>query len=252
MTPMPITTSWDDGHPTDFRIVELLAKYDLRGTFYIPKVAETETMGEAQIRRIASTQEVGAHTLNHVYLPEVDEATADREIVESRKWLESVLGDECRMFCFPRGKFTSHHLVTAAEAGYTGVRTTEMLSMQPPRRTHGIWEMPTTVEAYPHTSYTLMRNILKRRAGGNFLNLLRNRKQLDWPVLAQTLFDQTRSANGVFHLWGHSWEIEEFDLWGPLEATFKFIQENSVPSQRMTNAQVCDVMNAQEAASIPV
>ena len=28
-----ITTSWDDGHPLDFRVAELLAKYGLPGTF---------------------------------------------------------------------------------------------------------------------------------------------------------------------------------------------------------------------------
>ena len=32
-----ITTSWDDGHPLDFKLAELLNKYNLKGTFYIPR-----------------------------------------------------------------------------------------------------------------------------------------------------------------------------------------------------------------------
>jgi hypothetical protein len=28
-----ITTSWDDGHPLDLRVAELLAKYGLKDTF---------------------------------------------------------------------------------------------------------------------------------------------------------------------------------------------------------------------------
>ena len=35
-----ITTSWDDGHPLDLRVAELLAKYGLQGTFYVPMTAE--------------------------------------------------------------------------------------------------------------------------------------------------------------------------------------------------------------------
>lgn len=246
MTLMPITTSWDDGHPDDFRIAELLAKYELKGTFYIPRVCETETMDESGIRELAAAQEIGAHTIHHVYLTEVDVATGDREIIDSKAWLESVLDSECRMFCFPRGKFTAHHLETAASAGYVGVRTTEMLSTRRPQMTRGVRQLPTTVEAYPHTQVTFMRNILKRRAGSNFVNLLRNRKQLDWPVLARSLYSQAASDNGVFHLWGHSWEIEDLDLWEPLEDVFRFLHEHSEASQRMTNAGVCDALAASD------
>ena len=39
-----MTTSWDDGHPLDYRIAEMLQEYGLRGTFYIPKQASTGTM----------------------------------------------------------------------------------------------------------------------------------------------------------------------------------------------------------------
>jgi len=31
-----VTTSWDDGHPSDLKLVELLRKYDVPATFYIP------------------------------------------------------------------------------------------------------------------------------------------------------------------------------------------------------------------------
>ena len=31
-----VTTSWDDGHPLDIRLAEMLARYGVLGTFYIP------------------------------------------------------------------------------------------------------------------------------------------------------------------------------------------------------------------------
>jgi hypothetical protein len=34
--PAYITTSWDDGHPSDLRLADLLHKHSLRGTFYVP------------------------------------------------------------------------------------------------------------------------------------------------------------------------------------------------------------------------
>ena len=241
---IPVTTSWDDGHPADFRIADLLLKYGLKGTFYIPRVCETLTMDESGIRQLASVHEIGAHTVNHVYLTEVDDATADREIIDSKAWIESVIGAECRMFCFPRGKFRPNHLDTAAKAGYTGVRTTEMLSTYRPKMTRGVRQLPTTIEALQQSHLAFTRNIVKRRSVPNLLNLLRTRGQIDWTVLARTLLPQAIADNGVYHLWGHSWEIEEHDLWKPLEELFKFLQEHSEPSQRMTNAGVCDALAA--------
>src|SRR4051794_21779274 len=47
--PVFITTSWDDGHPLDIRIAELLAKYDLPGTFYIPRASQRPTMEESAV-----------------------------------------------------------------------------------------------------------------------------------------------------------------------------------------------------------
>jgi hypothetical protein len=94
-----------------------------------------------------------------------------------------------------------------------------------------------------------MRNVLKRRAGGNLLHLLRNWNRLDWPVLARTMFDQTKADGGVFHLWGHSWELTALGLWKPLEEMLRFLHEHSDASQRLTNAGVCDVLAASEPAS---
>ena len=54
-----ITTSWDDGHQLDLRVAELLTKYRLHGTFYIPKAAENGTMKTAQIRELSRAFEIG-------------------------------------------------------------------------------------------------------------------------------------------------------------------------------------------------
>src|SRR3954466_12168588 len=137
--PACLTTSWDDGHPLDLRIAGLLTKHDLQGTFYIPTKAPNETMSAAQVRDLSSLFEIGAHTINHVVLTRADSPEqCRREIVDSKKWVEDVTGKACTMFCPPEGGFAHEHLTMVREAGYTAVRTVELLSLDFPRREDGL------------------------------------------------------------------------------------------------------------------
>jgi len=78
-----ITTSWDDGHPLDLRIAELLAKHGLRGTFYVPLENTRSTLSPAQIRDLSSAFEIGAHTFHHLVLTTLTSDRARAEIVQS-------------------------------------------------------------------------------------------------------------------------------------------------------------------------
>ncbi|HEV7816478.1 MAG TPA: hypothetical protein VGP06_15440, partial [Janthinobacterium sp.] len=64
------TCSIDDGSPSDMKMAELLYKYSLNGTFFIP-MANREgkpVMSAGQIRDIGKQFEIGSHTLDHCYL----------------------------------------------------------------------------------------------------------------------------------------------------------------------------------------
>src|SRR5687768_14224449 len=98
-----ITTSWDDGHPLDLRIAEMLTRYGLTGTFYIPRSISTGVMSDVQLRDLSTQFEIGAHTLNHVFLTDTDSATARDEISGSKKWVEDTTGRPCTVFCPPAG-----------------------------------------------------------------------------------------------------------------------------------------------------
>ena len=51
-----ITTSWDDGHPLDLRMAGLLAKYGLKGSFYVPtEYSEWPLMTRSQIVELDKT-----------------------------------------------------------------------------------------------------------------------------------------------------------------------------------------------------
>jgi peptidoglycan/xylan/chitin deacetylase (PgdA/CDA1 family) len=198
-----ITTSWDDGHIADLRVAELLSRYQLTGTFYIPRSIETGVMPVAQIRELSDRFEVGAHTLDHVFLNTVDLPAATAQIEGSKRWVEDVTGRPCAVFCPPAGKYDQRHVRAMAAAGYRGFRTVEFMSLDSPRRTNGspLMEMPTTLQAFDQPPAAFAKNALKRRAPANLWRyVVHGRASRDWGVLARRLLDRTLESGGVFHL----------------------------------------------------
>ena len=236
-----ITTSWDDGHPLDERLADLLARYNLAATFYIPRAISTGVLSDAQIRNLSLRFEIGAHTLNHVFLTDADNATAQQEIAGSKNWVQDVTGKPCTMFCPPAGRYKAHHLPMFASAGFEGLRSVEFLSLDRPRAGKYVFELPTTLQVFRQPISAYVKNSLKRRAFRNLWLLAAHGRSSDWRTLAKRLLNRAVEAGGVFHLWGHSWEIEACGLWGELEQVLRLLGE-VVAAQRatcLTNGQLC-------------
>ena len=233
-----VTTSWDDGHPLDLRIADLLSRYGLTGTFYVPREVGWPTMTADEIRELASRFEVGAHTLDHNPLNRAPDDEALHQLSGPREWIEEVTGKPCRTFCFPGGKFRREQLRLVRGAGYLAARTIEFLSTGLPRRVEGLALIPTTVQAYPHSPLAYTRNALKRRS---FVNLVRARVFFcgrDWRGLGVKLLERTLGEGGVFHLWGHSWEIEREHQWDRLEELLALIAANKERVICLTNSEL--------------
>jgi hypothetical protein len=45
----------------------------------------------------------------------------------------------------------------------------------------------------------------------------------NWDDLAIDMFELIRARGGVFHLWGHSWEIDEQGDWDRLERVLRHV-----------------------------
>jgi hypothetical protein len=234
-----ITTSWDDGHPLDFRVGELLKKYGLRGTFYVPMTAEKETMTAAELRELSLAFEIGAHTLHHNVLTSATERQAWQDIIDSKSWVESKTGLPCLMFCAPKGKYRSRHLKMISKAGYLGLRSVELTSLEFPRRKAGLLLMPTTIQAYPHGFFAFAQNAIKRAAFGNLWRFVVHGRSAEWPTLAQSLLLHALKFGGVFHLWGHSWELQETGQWQRLEELLRFMSWFANQATPLTNGQIC-------------
>ncbi|MGH1571177.1 polysaccharide deacetylase family protein [Methylobacterium sp. P31] len=232
---MIVTTSWDDGDPADLRIADLLEKYGLSGTFYIPRSAPNVTLSPAQIRGLSSRFEIGAHTLDHVVLTRTDEETARSEIVQSKAWIEDVTGSACVMFCPPQGRFKKEHVRMVGQAGYLGMRTVELFSTERPRRSGGIFVMPTSMQVFPHRHTAIMRNLVKRYSFVNLLRYFCLYSSGEWLRTAEAFIRHVSAGGGLFHIWGHSWEIEQLNLWSRLEELLSFISSWSGSCSSATN-----------------
>jgi len=253
-----ITTSWDDGNPADMRVAEMLSRHGLTGTLYIPRAIETGVMSSQQLRELAEKFEIGAHTLNHVFLTDVDLSKATDEIAGSKKWVEDSTGHSCPMFCPPAGRYNPQHLPIFKKSGFVGIRTVEFMSFDTPRSDKSgppsLLEMPTTMQAFPQPVRNYLKNLAKRRAWGNLWRYVVHGRSRDWVVLARRLLNRASKEGGVFHLWGHSWELEQTGQWSRLDQVLKLLGE--VTSARratcLTNGQLCHTVLAGTCADAAI
>ncbi|MGT0250611.1 polysaccharide deacetylase family protein [Burkholderia pyrrocinia] len=68
--------------------------------------------------------EVGAHTVDHVVLPEVPLQVASRQIAQSKEELERATGRPVESFCYPYGAWNPAVRDLVAEIGFTNATTT--------------------------------------------------------------------------------------------------------------------------------
>lgn len=217
-----VTTSWDDGHKLDVRLSELLKKYNIQGTFYVaPKNHEllaSNTLNDHQIKEISSSFEIGAHTIIHKALTGLPDNVAFSEIKDSKKYLEKVTGKVVNSFCYPLGKYKAKHAKMVEDAGFTYARTVS-------RHSTGSNGMPFEAETSVHT-YNHWSDLWEIFSFSGF-NPVKTIKYFQWDNLAKEMFDRTLENGGVFHLWGHSWEIDKHNDWNKLEDVLKYISNKS-------------------------
>ena len=234
-----ITTSWDDGHPLDLRVAELLAECGLAGTFYVPRSSQRPVMNSSQIRNLSKWFEIGAHTLDHLAIDRLSDFDASAQLAGSREWIEGVTGRSCHLLCFPGGRFRRRQLQLVSQAGFQAARTVELLSIAKPSLVSGLHIIPTTIQAFPHGAFAYARNAAKRFSTAHFASVPVAIHSKGWTFLAEEMLNRAINEGGVFHLWGHSWEIEEQGEWENLERLLKMMSSCRKHSKSVTNGELC-------------
>ncbi|WP_420961832.1 polysaccharide deacetylase family protein [Brucella sp. IR073] len=95
-------------------------------------IAPAPCMSAPQLREWAALgHEVGAHTLDHVHLPDAPFDEAKRQIAGSREALQDILGGPVTAFAYPYGDENARLRKAVREAGFTHALTTERRKTRP-------------------------------------------------------------------------------------------------------------------------
>jgi hypothetical protein len=231
-----VTTSWDDGHPLDLGIAELLSKYGLKGTFYVPaNNNEHAVMARSELVELSSSFEIGGHTNNHVDLTGIPSSDVFKEIAAGKKVIEDTLGKKLSMFCYPRGHYNNKIKEQVRKAGFCGARSASWFHSEYP---HDFYSMHPTLHVYPHSLLVHAAHFLKEwNLSGLKDYALFDKGTCDLKSLSAKWLGRVLSKGGILHIWGHSWEIEKMGLWAELESMFSHISRyNNI--LHLTNGEI--------------
>ena len=221
---MIVTTSWDDDYASGLKIAALLSARGLPGTFYVPtsRLGEASAFTRGDLRALSANGfEIGAHTVSHQILTKLDQPELTREVGDCKQALQDIVGREVTMFCYPKGRYNARVVREVERAGYRGARSTQILSSG---ATFPPYEMPTTVQAYPHRRSNYVRNLVRLGAIPELLKSVPDLLSFEnWLQLGKSLFDRTLREGGTWHLYGHPWEIEKLNLWSEVKEMLDYV-----------------------------
>ncbi len=197
-----LTLSYDDGVEQDVRLIDIMQKHGLKGTFNISSglyAAEDTVYPAGQVHRrmteraatalyADSGMEIAVHGLTHPHLENLTREAATYEIIRDRDNLERRFGRVVRGMAYPYGT-TSDAVVDALKScGIAYSRTTVST---------GDFALPVDWLRMPATCHHKDPRLME---------------------LAETFVEKTpRGAPWLFYLWGHSYEFEEKDNWRVIE-----------------------------------
>lgn len=204
--------SFDDGNFFDFKLIELLQKYNLvkNTVLYFPVDALgvnarklRQGLNLDEMRQLSEIVEIGSHTISHQLLTRVSEKRARQEVIESKTMLEDLLQQPITKFCYPRGYANADIIGYVREAGYTSARNTLVGNLY--EAEDPLWQ-----------STTVHVGIQRNEYGDQH-----------WLDYAKSLWDKAKSiekSNPIYHIWGHSYEIEENKEWENFEKLLEHIK----------------------------
>jgi len=213
-----ITSSWDDANPLDIKLSKILKKYHIPATFYIPINNNSTTLDENEIKYISKNFDIGGHTYNHKNLTHLSKKEAYQEIINGKIELEHIIEDKVFSFCYPYGKYNASIKNLVKKAGFSSARTVHQLCYRVP---NDLFEIGTTIHVGATTTNHVIEYLKNNRLDNNFnlffKSIFSNPLESSWYHLSTMILEYVKSHGGIFHLWGHSWEIDSLDAWDQLD-----------------------------------
>lgn len=124
----PVVITFDDGYADLYTTAyPILAAHGFKAVAYIVSgfVGQALYVTPAQVVQMDQNGiEIASHTVNHADLTRASSANAMRELVQSKRYLEDLVGHAVLDFAYPSGKFTAQTVALVQQAGYDTAVTT--------------------------------------------------------------------------------------------------------------------------------
>ena len=231
-----LTLSYDDGVVQDIRLINIMNKYGLKGTFNInssyycsedtvrDKFEGRMKLSEAKDLYLSSDHEIAIHGLTHPFLERLKKDEIAYEVLEDRICVERDYGRIARGMAYPFGTYSQEVIDVLKICGICYSRTT---------RSTGNFSLPHNWhELHPtcHHNDPKLMEYAKIFAEGKIHYALENR---------------------MFYLWGHSYEFDNNDNWNVIEEFAEYIGGRS-DIWYATNIEIYDYIKAYEALQTSV
>jgi len=203
-----LTLSYDDGVEQDVRLIEIMNKYGLKGTFNLnsgvyaedgtvyPEGQIHRRMTEKQVMEVYknSGQEVAVHSLTHPFLEQLPTNLVVKEIMKDRENLEKQFNTIVRGMAYPYGTFDDEVVKALECCGIVYART--VISTNDFRIPKDWMRLTATCHHRSPELESLTKKFVE---------------------------DKVTSAPYLFYLWGHSYEFEADDNWNVIENFGKYV-----------------------------
>lgn len=124
-----VAITFDDGYRDNYLYAwPVLKELNLPATiFVVVNLIDTKGyMSWEEVRELARSDivDIGSHSLNHSWLPSLDQESLIKEIVDSKKKLEEKIGQPVKVFSYPAGAYDERVKQMVKKAGYIGACAT--------------------------------------------------------------------------------------------------------------------------------
>lgn len=224
-----LTLSYDDGVIQDRRLVELMRRYGIKGTFNLNsallgrngkmdvngKMVDISTIALDEAAELYRDFEIATHASKHTALTHYGAASL-AEILEDRIVLENLVPYLVRGHAYPFGMYDKHVMKMLKAAGIQYARTvTSTNSFELPQN---FLEWNPTCHHSDLSLMELIRQFCEQEA----------------------LFGQPQ----LFYLWGHAYEFDADQNWDVIERFFSYVSDFSDDIWMATNIEIVDYITA--------
>lgn len=205
--------SFDDGRTEDGRLVKLMNKYGLIGTFHLNsnKLGSKDYLIKTDIKELFKGHEVSVHSFNHPSLTSLSTIDVVYEVVEDRKELERLMGYPVRGMAYPFGNSNDMVIDAVEGLGIEYARTVEEnIAFKIPEN---FLKWQPTIHLFGKTNYLPNDTAFEKSELVHFYQVISD-------------FVSTKNL-ALLDVWGHSWEMgNNQGKWDETEKFFSMMAKN--------------------------